>query len=204
MNLVRDPRWGRAQEVYSEDPRLSSELTLQFVTGAQGPNNERYLLTGACCKHYAAVRHLSVSSSLGGSSSLIYLALLWCGQYDLESIPVPRTNFSALVDVRNMWETFLPVFHACVVKAKASHVMCSYNSINGIPTCGDPNLMNGILRDQWGFKGFVVSDYDAWANIKDTHFYCPDYVCAAAVGYVGCFSHLISLFNLVAHSCHRV
>ncbi len=55
-----------------------------------------------------------------------------------------------------MWETYLPVFEACVVEAQASSVMCSYNSINGIPTCGDPNLMNGILRKQWSWNGFVV------------------------------------------------
>jgi hypothetical protein len=117
-------------------------------------------------------------------------------QYDLESIPVSRVNFSASVNVRNMWETYLPVFHACVVKAKGAHVMCSYNSINGVPTCGDPQLLNGILRDQWKWPGFVVSDYDAWANIKDTHYYCPDYVCAAAVGYV----HQLGLSLSLSHS----
>ncbi len=71
----------------------------------------------------------------------------------------------------DMWETFLPVFRACVHEIQASSVMCSFNSINGIPTCGDTNLMNGILRKQWKWDGFVVSDYDAVANILLTHHY---------------------------------
>lgn len=81
-----------------------------------------------------------------------------------------------------MWETYIPVFRACVDFAQAAHVMCSYNSINGIPTCGDPKLLNGILRDQWEWPGFVVSDYDAWANIQRTHQFCPNMTCAAATG----------------------
>lgn len=156
MNLVRDPRWGRAQEVYSEDPRLSGALTYNFVTGAQGNASVPYMLSGACCKHYAA--------------------------YDIESIPRERYFFDAVVDARNMWETYLPVFYACVVEAKAAHVMCSYNALNGVPTCADGKLMNGLLRDQWRWTGFVVSDYDAWAQIRDTHHYCDTYECAAAAG----------------------
>eukprot|EP01094_Clydonella_sp_ATCC50884_P013034 TRINITY_DN2330_c2_g1_i5.p1 TRINITY_DN2330_c2_g1~~TRINITY_DN2330_c2_g1_i5.p1 ORF type:complete len:654 (+),score=198.47 TRINITY_DN2330_c2_g1_i5:97-1962(+) len=156
MNLVRDPRWGRAQEVYSEDPYLTSALTVQFVTGAQVRSRDDKLLTVACCKHYAA--------------------------YDLESIPVLRYNFSAQLDARNLWETYMPGFEACVRYAQGAHVMCSYNAINGVPTCADPQLLNGVLREKWRWAGFVVSDYDAWANIKDTHYYCPNYTCAAAVG----------------------
>jgi len=147
MNLVKDPRWGRAQEVYSEDPYLSSRLTIAYVTGLQDGPDDSYLLAGACCKHYAA--------------------------YDLDVLAngTDRTHFNAIVNVRNMWETFLPVFKACVVEAQSSSVMCSYNSINGVPTCGDPDLMNGILRDQWKWDGFVMSDYDAVANILYTHHY---------------------------------
>ncbi|XP_062517183.1 uncharacterized protein LOC134192460 [Corticium candelabrum] len=156
MNLVRDPRWGRSQEVYSEDPYLSAQLTYNFVSASQGNFSGKYLLAAACCKHYAA--------------------------YDIESSPQSRVTFSAKLDARNLWETYLPVFKACVRYAQAGHVMCSYNAINGIPTCGDPNLMNGVLRKRWKWKGFVVSDYDAWANIASTHHYCPDLTCAAAVG----------------------
>jgi len=75
----------------------------------------------------------------------------------------------------------MPVFHDCIVSAKAMHAMCSYNSMNGIPTCADPNLMNGVLRKQWGWDGFIVSDYDAWANILKTHGYTKDMEHAAAV-----------------------
>jgi beta-glucosidase len=156
MNLVRDPRWGRAQEVYSEDPYLSAQLTYNFVSAAQGNFSGKYLLAAACCKHYAA--------------------------YDLESLPESRVTFSATVNSRNLWETYLPVFKACVQNAQAGHVMCSYNAINGVPTCGDADLLNGVLRDQWKWPGFVVSDYDAWAMIQSSHHYCPDLTCAAAVG----------------------
>ena len=86
------------------------------------------------------------------------------------------------VDARNMWETYMPVFRACVKFAQAAHVMCSYNAINDVPACATPGLLNGILRDQWKWPGFVVSDYDAWAQIYDKHYYCPNYTCAAAVG----------------------
>jgi len=160
MNLVRDPRWGRAQEVYSEDPVLTAALTEAMVTSAQepldGPSGSGPMTAAACCKHFAA--------------------------YDVEDVPVSRVQFDAQVDTRNMWETYLPVFQSCVQNAQAAHVMCSYNSINGVPTCAEPRLLNGILRKQWNWPGFVVSDYDAWANIKNTHNYCGNMTCAAAVG----------------------
>ncbi|CAF1588452.1 unnamed protein product, partial [Didymodactylos carnosus] len=122
MNLVRDPRWGRNQEVYSEDPYLSSQLTVHFVGGAQGKNftDSKYKLVAACCKHYAA--------------------------YDVET---NRFEFDAQVNVRNMWETYLPVFDACVNYGQVMSIMCSYNAINNIPTCGNPDLLNGILRERW-------------------------------------------------------
>ena len=112
---------------------------------------------GACCKHLVA--------------------------YDLEGNgPLPsRVYFDATVDTRSFWEHYMPVFHDCVKSAKAMHVMCSYNSMNGIPTCADPNLMNGILRDQWDWDGFVVSDYDAWANIFGTHHFTKNMTETAAV-----------------------
>jgi beta-glucosidase-like glycosyl hydrolase len=73
-------------------------------------------------------------------------------------------HFNAIVDPRSMWDHYMPVFRDCVVRANAMHVMCSYNAINGVPTCGDGNLMNGILRKKWNWTGFVVSDYDAWVR----------------------------------------
>eukprot|EP00039_Didymoeca_costata_P007118 m.96434 g.96434 ORF g.96434 m.96434 type:complete len:835 (+) comp13547_c1_seq2:207-2711(+) len=164
MNLVKDPRWGRAQEVYSEDPKLSSDLTMGYVNGIQGayPNatqkDKTYMQAGACCKHYVA--------------------------YDLEGNgPLPsRVFFDANVSTRSFWEHYMPVFHSCIVTSKAMHTMCSYNSMNGIPTCGDAQLLNGVLREDWHWDGFVVSDYDAYANIYSTHHYTKDMEHAAAVG----------------------
>ena len=88
--------------------------------------------------------------------------------------------FDAKVDTRSFWEHYMPVFHDCIVTAKGMHAMCSYNSMNGVPTCGDPNLLNGILRNQWGWDGFVVSDYDAYANIFGTHHFTKTMEEAAA------------------------
>lgn len=162
MNLVKDPRWGRAQEVYSEDPQLSSQITVALVTGMQGnPSGVKtadngYIMTGGCCKHYAA--------------------------YNIETHPVDRHHFDAQVQARDLWETYLPVFEACVSKAKGSHVMCSYNALNGKPTCAHKELLTDILRTKFKFDGFVVSDYDAWKEIRDTHNFAATYEDAAAIG----------------------
>jgi hypothetical protein len=107
---------------------------------------------------------------------LTYLSLLLLTLFlvsDVENQPVYRTHLDVVVNTRDMWESFTPAFEACVIEAKASSVMCSYNAINGVPTCADPNLLNGILRNRWNFQGFVVSDYDAWANLVKTHHECP-------------------------------
>ena len=163
INLVRDPRWGRAEEVFGEDPHLTSELAVAIVTGMQG-NQEGAttaadggsLMAGACCKHYAV--------------------------YSSEDIPVDRTQLNVNVSARSLFETYLPAMKACVTRAKATHVMCSYNAVNGKPTCAHDELLNDVLRTQWGFDGFVVSDYDAWINLKRTHHFVSSLVDAAAVG----------------------
>ena len=90
--------------------------------------------------------------------------------------------FDAKVDTRSFYEHFLPVFHDCVVTAKGGSVMCSYGSLNGRPTCGDADLLNGVLREQWKWPGFVVSDYDAWRDIFTTHHFTETMEEAAAVG----------------------
>ena len=163
INLVRDPRWGRAEEVYGEDPHLSGELAVAMVTGMQGnaegettAEDGGALMSGACCKHYAV--------------------------YQNEDRPTARTSLDATVGARELWETYLPVMEACVARAKATHVMCSYNAVNGKPTCAHPELLNGVLRAQWKFDGFVVSDYDAWKNLVTTHHYATDWTDAAAKG----------------------
>lgn len=129
------------------DPRLAAHLTHHFVTGYQynGTQDNKYILLAACCKHWAA--------------------------YDLEDKPTSRVYFNAEVNAINWAETYSPMFRECVVRSKVQHIMCSYNSINGIPTCGDKNILTTVLRDQWNFEGFVVSDYDAMANIYSTHHY---------------------------------
>ncbi|KAJ1456285.1 glycoside hydrolase superfamily [Pelagophyceae sp. CCMP2097] len=155
LNLVRDPRWGRAEEVYGEDPVLTAELAVKMITGLQG-NNEfethhrqgGALMVGASCKHYAV--------------------------YQNEDLPD--------VTARDLWETYLPVHKACVQRAKATHVMCSYNAVNGKPSCAHAELLNDVLRQAWGFDGFVVSDYDAWANLVTTHHYVSTFEEAAAAG----------------------
>jgi len=160
---VRDPRWGRAEEVYGEDPHLTAELAVGMITGMQG-NEEgeitakdgQPLMSGASCKHFAV--------------------------YQNEDQPEARTSLDANVTARDLWETYMPVMKACVTRAKATHVMCSYNAVNGKPTCAHPELLNGILRDAWGFDGFVVSDYDAWVNLVTTHHYVDTYGEAATVG----------------------
>mmetsp|Transcript_31135 Transcript_31135/g.50518 ORF Transcript_31135/g.50518 Transcript_31135/m.50518 type:complete len:905 (-) Transcript_31135:13-2727(-) len=147
INVVRDPRWGRAQEVYGEDPRLTSLLSHAFVTGYQygGEQDDKYILVAACCKHL--------------------------GAYDLENIPEWRMTYNAHVDAVNWGETYSPMFRQCVILSKGQHVMCSYNAVNGVPTCGSKDMLTTVLRDKWGFEGFVVSDYDAMANILETFHY---------------------------------
>lgn len=148
MNLVRDPRWGRNQEVYSEDPFLTGSLVVALVGGIQH-TEENVMLAAACCKHFAA--------------------------YDVESIPTHRFQFDAEVTQRDMWETYLPAFDMCVRKGNVAHIMCSYNAIEGVPACADGDLLNGVLRDKWNFTGFVVSDYDAVAMLKDKQKFTQTY-----------------------------
>ena len=133
INLFRDPRWGRGQETYGEDPFLAGEMGLAFVRGLQG-DDPRYLKTAACAKH------LAVHS---GPEAI-------------------RTSFDAEVSPKLLHETYLPHFKR-LVEGGAAVVMGAYNALNGEPCCGSPTLLNGILRDQWGFEGFVVSDAGAIA-----------------------------------------
>lgn len=130
--LVRDPRWGRNQEVYSEDPRLTSVLTHGYVAGIQNggswdpPPGGGVLQAGACCKHLAAydVEGCSEGPVCNGQN---------------------RMTNDANITTRSMWEHYLPAFHSCTVEAKALHAMCSYNSINGIPTWYVSKYVNKCL-----------------------------------------------------------
>ena len=139
VNIFRDPRWGRGHETYGEDPYLSSRLGIRFINGLQG-HDEKYMKSAACAKHFA----------------------VHSGPED------ERHSFNAEVSIQDMYETYLPAFKACVQEADVEAVMGAYNRTNGEPCCGSPTLLQDILRDEWGFKGHVVSD--CWA-IKDFHMY---------------------------------
>ena len=136
VNIFRDPRWGRGHETYGEDPYLTSRLGVAFVKGLQGDG--KYLKVAACAKHFAV--H-------SGPEGL-------------------RHEFNAEVNKKDLYETYLPAFEACVKEADVEAVMGAYNRVNGEPCCGSKTLLKDILREQWGFKGHVVSD--CWA-ILDFH-----------------------------------
>lgn len=136
INIFRDPRWGRGHETYGEDPYLSGTLGKAFIKGLQGEGE--YLKAAACAKHFAV--H-------SGPENL-------------------RHEFDAVVSQKDLWETYLPAFEACVTEAEVEAVMGAYNRTNGEPCNGSYTLLRDILREKWKFKGHVVSD--CWA-IKDFH-----------------------------------
>lgn len=137
VNIFRDPRWGRGHETFGEDPYLSSRLGVRFVNGLQG-HDENYLKSAACVKHFA----------------------VHSGPEDI------RHSFNAEATKQDMYETYLPAFKACVREGHVEAVMGAYNRTNGEPCCGSKTLLKDILREEWGFKGHVVSD--CWA-VKDFH-----------------------------------
>ena len=132
INIFRDPRWGRGQETYGEDPHLTSRLGVAFVKGLQG-NDPDHLKLVATPKHFAV--HSGPESS--------------------------RHEFDARVSERDLRETYLPAFEACVKEGTAASIMGAYNRLNGEPCCASPTLLRKILREEWGFEGYVVSD--CWA-----------------------------------------
>jgi beta-glucosidase len=142
INIFRDPRWGRGQETYGEDPYLTARLGVAFVTGLQG-DDPRYLKTVATPKHFAV--H-------SGPESTRHTVDVHASRHDME-------------------DTYLPAFRATVVEAKAQSVMCAYNSLNGQPACANTDLLQQHLRDDWGFQGYVVSDCGAVADVFIGHQY---------------------------------
>jgi beta-glucosidase len=142
INIFRDPRWGRGQETYGEDPFLTARLGVAFVTGLQG-DDPKYYRVISTPKHYA-----------------------------VHSGPEPtRHTADVKVSKHDELDTYLPAFRATVMEGKAGSVMCAYNSINGQPVCANEFLLQDQLRGKWGFKGYVVSDCDAVVNIfRDHHF----------------------------------
>jgi beta-glucosidase len=140
INIFRDPRWGRGQETYGEDPTLTARLGVAFVKGLQG-NDPRYLKVAACAKHYAV--H-------SGPERL-------------------RHEFNAEASPQDLRETYLPAFRALVKDANVEAVMCAYNSTNGEPCCGNEFLLGQVLRKEWGFRGHVVSDCGALDDLYQGH-----------------------------------
>src|ERR1017187_10283891 len=140
INIFRDPRWGRGQETYGEDPFLTARMGVAFVTGMQG-DDPRYYRVISTPKHFA-----------------------------VHSGPEPtRHTADVVVSKHNEVDTYLPAFRAAVTEAKAGSVMCAYNSINGQPACVNECLLQDQLRGKWNFQGYVVSDCDAVVNIYRDH-----------------------------------
>ena len=142
INIFRDPRWGRGQETYGEDPFLTSRMGVAVVNGLQGNKNNidsKYMKLLACAKHYA-----------------VHSGPEWNRHsFNIEDLPE-----------RDLWETYMPAFKALVEKANVAEVMCAYQRIDGDPCCGNKRYLQRILRDDWGYQGLVVSDCGA---IRDFH-----------------------------------
>jgi beta-glucosidase len=152
INIFRDPRWGRGQETYGEDPFLTARLGVAFVQGTQGPNPEQPDVI-ASPKHYAV--H-------SGPESTRHEANVYVSPHDLE-------------------DTYLPAFRAAIVEGHAGSIMCAYNRVNGQPACASDPLLKERLRDAWKFTGYVVSDCDAVKDISAHHKYAPDAAAAVAI-----------------------
>ncbi|MDR2936169.1 MAG: glycoside hydrolase family 3 C-terminal domain-containing protein, partial [Rikenellaceae bacterium] len=152
INIFRDPRWGRGQETYGEDPFLTSRIGVAFVRGLQG-DDPRYLKVAACAKHYA------VHSGPEGE----------------------RHTFDANPSKKDLYETYLPAFEALVKEAGVEAVMGAYNRVYGESASGSNFLLTELLRDRWGFRGHVVSDCGAIDDIWRTHKLAPDAATASAI-----------------------
>ena len=152
INIFRDPRWGRGQETYGEDPFLTAQMGVAFVTGLQGPD-PHYYLTISTPKHFV-----------------------------VHSGPEPTRHFADVdVSKHDMEDTYLPAFRAAVVEGHAGSVMCAYNGINGQPACANEFTLEHTLRGAWGFQGYVVSDCDAVRDIFNGHHYRPSQPQASAI-----------------------
>jgi beta-glucosidase len=152
INIFRDPRWGRGQETYGEDPFLTGRLAVAFIQGIQG-DDPHYFKAIATAKHYA-----------------------------VHSGPEPsRHQFDVRPGGRDLEDTYLPAFRAAIVEGRADSVMCAYNAVDGVPACANPELLQKVLRGEWKFQGYVVSDCGAINDIFRFHKYKPTAAEASAV-----------------------
>jgi len=140
INIFRDPRWGRGQETFGEDPYLTGRLGVAFIKGLQG-KDEKYLKVAACAKHFAV--HSGPERE--------------------------RHSFDAIVSIKDLRETYLPAFKECVEEAKVEAIMGAYNRTNGEPCCGSKMLLRETLRQEWGFTGHIVSDCWAIKDFHENH-----------------------------------
>lgn len=178
INIFRDPRWGRGQETYGEDPYLTGRLGIAFIGGVQG-NDLQHLRAVATSKHYAV--H-------SGPESL-------------------RHGFNVDPSPRDLEETYLPAFRATVTEGHVQSVMCAYNSIDEFPACTNKMLLKEHLRDAWGFKGFVVSDCGAIVDVNQGHKKTPDIMHSAALSLQAGTDLSCSIwapgFNTLADAVHK-
>ena len=156
INIFRDPRWGRGQETYGEDPYLTGTIGVDFIKGIQG-DDPNYMLAMACAKHYAV--HSGPEAD--------------------------RHRFDATPSDRDLYETYLPQFERAVREGHVGGVMGAYSALNGVPDCANSFLLTDLLRNQWGFDGYVVSDCDAihdiWGSQQHHYMDTPEEAAAAAV-----------------------
>ncbi|HXS75341.1 MAG TPA: glycoside hydrolase family 3 C-terminal domain-containing protein [Terracidiphilus sp.] len=155
LNIFRDPRWGRGQETYGEDPFLTGRMGVAYVEGLQGTDSKYYLAI-ATPKHYA-----------------------------VHSGPEPTRHFADVdVSKHDQVDTYEPAFRAAIVEGKAGSIMCAYNAINGEPACANQYLLQDQLRGKWGFQGYVVSDCDAVRDVAANHRYRTTQAQGAAISVI--------------------
>ena len=178
INIFRDPRWGRGQETYGEDPFLTAQMGVSFITGVQGNDPEHP-------EAIATSKHFAVHS---GPESLRHV-------FDVKPSP------------RDLEETYLPAFRATVVDGHVKSVMCAYNAIDGHAACTNTNLLQDHLRKDWGFQGFVVSDCGAIVDVTQGHHNAPDITHAAALALQSGTDLSCSIwapgFNTLADAVHQ-
>ena len=155
INIFRDPRWGRGQETYGEDPYLTSRLGVAFVKGIQG-DDPRYFRAIATPKHFAV--HSGPEST--------------------------RHKVDVDPSEHDLWDTYLPAFRAAITEGKADSIMCAYNRVDKVPACASQMLLGNIMRSDWGFKGFVTSDCGAIDDFSQPngHHFSPDNASGSAAG----------------------
>lgn len=178
INIYRDPRWGRGQETYGEDPYLTSILGTAFITGLQG-NDSKYIKTAACAKHFAV--HSGPEED--------------------------RHSFNAVVSKKDLFETYLPAFKNAVKDAKVCGIMGAYNRVNGEACCASDTLIQKILRDSWGFDGYFVSDCGALPDIVYNHKLAKNPLKGAALALnAGCDLECGKFYRLLyfSYKCHYI